>query len=208
MIQVSPIRVLVVDDHPVVRDGIASILNRREDMTVVGEASNGKEAIDLFKENLPDVTLMDIAMPVMGGLEAIETIRKDFPSAKIIVLTTYAGDEDIYRAFQLGAMGYILKEAPVQELTEAIQKVYEGKRHIPSVIAAKLSERISEPELTHRELEVLKLLAGGKSNSQIAEFCHITTRTVKAHISAIISKLNVTNRTEAVAKAIERGFIH
>lgn len=203
----SEIRVLIVDDHPVVREGLAAMIERRQDMTVVGEASDGQEALALFRAYRPDVTLMDLRMPGMGGVETIGAIRAEFPDARIIVLTTYDGDEDVYRGLQAGAMAYLLKDAPREELLEAIRAVHGGQMRIPPDVASKLAERIMGPELTAREMDVLRLIVAGKANREIGAELSITEGTVKAHVNNILGKLGVSDRTQAVTTALRRGLV-
>lgn len=202
-----PIRVLLADDHPVVREGLAALLNRRLDTTVIGEVANGQEAVDFFRRTQPDVTLMDLRMPIMGGVEAIHAIRAEFPAARIIVLTTYDGDEDIYRALQAGAQGYLLKDAPREELLAAVHAVHDGQKCIPSALAAKLAERVFSPELTAREREVLALIVAGHSNREIGAALVISEGTVKAHVNSVLGKLGVNDRTQAVTAALRRGLV-
>jgi two-component system NarL family response regulator len=203
----SEIRVLIVDDHPVVREGLAAMIERRKDMTVVGEAGDGVEALAQFHVLRPDVTLMDLRLPGMSGVEAIDAIRAEFPDARIIVLTTYDGDEDIYRGLQAGAMAYLLKDAPREELLEAIRAVHAGQMRIPPDVASKLAERIMGPELTAREMDVLRLIAAGKTNKEIGAELNITEGTVKAHVNNILGKLGVSDRTQAVTTALRRGLV-
>ena len=202
------IRIMVVDDHPVVREGLAAMIDRQPDMTVVAEASDGRQAIERFDKMNPDVALMDLRMPVMSGVEAISEIRKRHPAARIIVLTTYDGDEDIYRALQAGAQGYLLKDMFRDELLDAIRAVHRGQRRIPAAIASRLAERIGGPELTARELEVLKLIVKGKSNREIGAHLAISEGTVKGHVNNILSKLGVNDRTQAATTALQRGIVH
>jgi two-component system NarL family response regulator len=199
---------MVADDHPMMREGIAALIGRRPGMQVVAEANNGREAIDLYREHKPDVTLMDLQMPVMTGVDAITAIREEFPSAHIIVLTTYDGDEDIYRSLVAGARGYLLKDASRDELLEAIRTVHNGKELMSPEIAAKLAQRIRKSELTARELEVLNQIAKGKSNLEIGSLLFISEGTVKAHVNNILAKLCVNDRTQAVITAIQRGIVH
>lgn len=201
------IRILIADDHPVVREGLAALIERRADMTVAAEAGNGREAVDRFREHRPDVTLMDLRMPQLDGVEAIGVIRQEFPAARVIVLTTYDGDEDIYRGLRAGAMAYLLKDAPREELLEAIRAVDAGQKRIPPEVAVKLTERMSSPTLTARELEVLRLLAQGKSNGEIGAVLFITEGTVKAHVNNILNKLGANDRTQAVTMALRRGIV-
>ena len=203
----SSIRLLIADDHAIVRDGLAAMMEQHDDMTVVGEASNGREAVERFQTLRPDVTLMDLRMPDMDGVEAIITIREVFPDARILVLTTYDGDEDIYRGLRAGAKGYLLKDAGRDRLLDAIRAVHAGRTHIAPDIAAKLAERMSGPELTAREREVLHLLAKGGSNQEIGATLFITESTVKTHINSILTKLQVPDRTQAVTTALRRGLV-
>lgn len=206
MSQEHSIRVLIADDHPVVRTGLALMLKYEPDMEAVAEASNGREAVELFRLHQPDVTLMDLRMPQMEGVEAIATIRAEFPAARIILLTTYDGDEDIYRGLRAGAKGYLLKDASCDELLEAIRVVHAGRSRIPPEVGAKLAERMSNPELSDREQEVVRLMATGKSNQEIGTALGITEGTVKFHVNNILSKLQVNDRTQAVIKALKRGI--
>jgi two-component system NarL family response regulator len=202
------IKVLVVDDHFVVRMGLTTLIDTQNDMTIVGEAANGKLGVELFKTRHPDVTLMDLRMPEMGGVEAIAAIRADHPDARIIVLTTFDGDEDIYRAFQAGARAYLLKDMHHDELLGAIRAVYQGQRFIPQAIATRLAERMPRSELTSRELEVLKLIVKGMSNKEIGAALSITEGTVKIHVNNVLGKLGVSDRTKAATTAIQRGIVH
>ena len=204
----ASIRVLITDDHPVVREGLASIIDRREDMTTVAQAGNGAEAVDLYRQHQPDIVLMDLRMPQMDGVTAICQIRQEAPDARIIVLTTYDGEEDIYRGLQAGAKGYLLKDAPREELLETIRAVHNGQTHIPSPVAVKLASRISQSPLTPREVEVLRLMVGGNSNQEIANALFIAEGTVKAHVNSILDKMKVNDRTQAVTAAIRRGLVH
>jgi two-component system, NarL family, response regulator len=201
-----PIRILVVDDHPVVRQGLVGMLEEVPDLTVVGQACNGREAIEFFRQQQPDVTLMDLRMPEMDGVAAISAICAEFHQAQIVVLSTYDSDEDIYRGLRSGAKGYLLKDAEPEELLAAIRTVYSGKQYIPPDVGAKLAERMMSPQLSDRELEVLRLMAKGKSNQEISEELCIAERTVKFHINNIFSKLGVGDRTGAVIIALERGI--
>jgi two-component system, NarL family, response regulator len=201
-----PIRILVVDDHPVVRQGLVGMLEEVPDLTVVGQACNGREAIEFFRQQQPDVTLMDLRMPEMDGVAAISAICAEFHQAQIVVLSTYDSDEDIYRGLRSGAKGYLLKDAEPEELLAAIRTVYSGKQYIPPDVGAKLAERMMSPQLSDRELEVLRLMAKGKSNHEISEELCIAQRTVKFHINNIFSKLGVGDRTGAVIIALERGI--
>ena len=207
MTKENPIRILIADDHPVVREGLASMIERRPDLTVVGQAASGQEAVYLYRELLPDVTLMDLRMPGMDGVEAISTICHEFPVARIIVVTTYDGDEDIYRAVQAGAKGYLLKDAGRDALIETIRAVHRGETHLPMELATKLVERMTAPDMTSREREVLRLMALGRSNQEIGTQLFITEGTVKAHVNSILTKLGVSDRTQAVTTALRRGII-
>ncbi|MGR3276206.1 response regulator transcription factor [Acaryochloris sp. 'Moss Beach'] len=200
------IRLLVVEDHPVVRHGIIAILSQAEDMDVIAEAENGLEAIDQYQKHQPDITLMDLRMPHLEGVEAIARIRAQTSKAQIIILTTYDTDEDIYRGLQAGARGYILKDTTATELIHAIRTVHGGKRYIPSEVALKLADRIDDSDLTDRELEVLQLLSKGNSNQEIAAALTISEGTVKFHINNILSKLGVKDRTQAVIVALKKGL--
>jgi DNA-binding NarL/FixJ family response regulator len=202
------IRVLIADDHGVVREGLVSMIQRNKaDMTVVGEASNGRETVELWKLHRPDVTLMDLRMPELDGVDAIREIRACDDKARIIVLTTFDGDEDIYRAIQAGAKGYLLKDVPREALMDSIRRVHAGQTSVPVDIVAKLAERVSGETLSKREIEVLKLMARGKSNKEIGATLFISEGTVKSHGKAIFAKMNVASRTEAVAEATRRGLL-
>jgi len=201
------IRVLISDDHPFMREGLAAVIDYKSDMTVVGQACNGYEAIALFRQQQPDITLMDLRMPKLSGVEAIETICAEFNHARIVVLTTYDRDEDIYRGLRAGAKGYVLKDAEPDELLHAIRVVHKGQQYIPSAVGAKLAERIGNPELSDRELEVLRLMATGKSNLEISTELSIAEGTVKFHMKNILSKLGVSDRTQAMIVALKRGII-
>ena len=203
----SRISVLIADDHSVVREGLVSLIGRRADMTVVGEASNGREAVDLWKKLRPNVTLLDLRMPELDGVGAIRQIREHEEGARILVLTTFDGDEDIYRAIQAGAKGYLLKDVPREALMDCIRRVHAGETCVPVHLAAKLAERVSGETLSAREIDVLKLMAQGKSNKEIGSALFISEGTVKSHVKAIFAKMNVISRTEAVATATRRGLI-
>ncbi|AFZ06969.1 two component transcriptional regulator, LuxR family [Oscillatoria nigro-viridis PCC 7112] len=205
--QSTTIRILIVDDHSIVRQGLATIINRDPEMTVIAQAEDGQQAIACFTEHQPDVTLMDLRMPQMGGVEAITAICTQFKPARIIVLTTYDGDEDIYRGLQAGAKGYLLKDAKPNELLNAIRMVNRGQQYIPPEVGAKLVQRMSNPELSDRELEVLRLMGQGMSNSDIATALTIGESTVKSHVNRILSKLGVSDRTQAVITAVKRGIV-
>lgn len=201
------IRILVADDHSVVREGLVSLIKRKADMAVVGEASNGREAVDLWKEHRPDVALLDLRMPELEGVGAIKEIREVDESARIIVLTTFDGDEDIYRAIKAGAKAYLLKDTAREALMECIRKVHAGETCIAPALAAKLAERVSGEALSTRELEVLQRIAAGRSNKEIGTELFISEGTVKSHVKSIFAKLDVISRTEAVATASRRGLI-
>ena len=202
------IRVLVADDHPVVRTGLAAVVVQQADLDLVAEAENGQRAIALYREHQPDVCLMDLRMPVMDGIEAIQTITTEFPGARILALTTYEGDADIRRALDAGARGYLLKDMLLTDVIEAIRAVHRGERVIPNPVAVKLAEFPERSELTDRELEVLQLVARGLSNKQVARVLGRTDETVKIHLKNVFTKLTVADRTEAVTVALIRGLIH
>ncbi|MBD2524670.1 response regulator [Nostoc sp. FACHB-133] len=206
MSQSTAIRVLIVDDHSIVRQGLAAMIENEPDMTVVGQAGNGQEAIAQYRQLQPDVTLIDLRMPQINGVDAIVAICAEFTHARIIVLTTYDGDEDIYRALRAGAKGYLLKDAEPDALLNAIHIVHIGQQYIPSEVAAKLVQRMNIPELTEREQEVVCQMARGLSNQDIAAALNITESTVKFHINRILSKLGVSDRTQAVITALKRGL--
>jgi DNA-binding NarL/FixJ family response regulator len=201
------IGVLIADDHSVVREGLVSLIGRKADMMVVGEAGNGREAVDLWKEHRPDVTLLDLRMPELDGAGAIKEIRSVDEKARIIVLTTFDGDEDIYRAIQAGAKGYLLKDVPRGALMDCIRRVHAGETCVPVDLAAKLAQRVGGETLSAREIEVLKLMAQGKSNKEIGSALFISEGTVKSHVKAVFAKMNVISRTQAVASATRRGLI-
>jgi len=199
--------IMLVDDHYLVRVGLASVIALEADMTVCGEASTGEQAIGLFRTRRPTVTLMDLRLPGMSGLKTTEAIRAEFPDARIIVLSTYVSDEEIYAALQAGAMAYLVKSVGREELTQAIRKAAAGRRHIPAELATRLADRMSRAQLSTRELDVLRLLVGGKRNREIASVLDITEGTVKLHVSSILGKLGVVDRTEAVTVALQRGIV-
>jgi DNA-binding NarL/FixJ family response regulator len=202
------IRIMVVEDHHVVRQGLVALLKGTPDMEVIAEAQDGAQAVERFRQHRPDITLMDLRMPNLGGAQATEAIRKEFPQARIIVLTTYDGDEDIYRAIQAGARGYLLKDMFGEELMEAIRAVHAGKSRIPAAVAERLADRMGGPNLTARELSVLQLIVKGKSNKEIADELGIFESTVKTHVNNILSKLDVNDRTQAATTALQRGIVH
>jgi DNA-binding NarL/FixJ family response regulator len=206
--ETKKIRIMVIDDQAVVRQGFVSLISTVLDMEIVAEGSNGREAVELFRQHQPDITLIDLRMPLMSGVEAIAEIRREFPGARIIVLTTYDGDEDIYRSVQAGAQGYLLKDMFFEELESAIRKVHGGARLIPGSVAERLAARMSSSELTGRELEVLRQIVDGKSNKEIANVLSISEATVKSHINNILSKLGVSDRTQAATRALQRGIVH
>jgi len=201
-------KVMVVDDHPLMRVGVASIVNARSDMLVVAQTGTGEEAVTLFQRHTPDVTLMDLRLPGMSGVDAIRAIRKTHSQARFVVLTTYEGDADIHQALEAGAQGYVIKGMPYQTLVDALHRVYRGERFLPPPVARALASRMPDSDLSAREREVLSLLANGKSNKDIASLLGITEATVKCHVSAILLRLNVSDRTEAVVTALQRGLVH
>ncbi|MDZ8105612.1 MAG: response regulator transcription factor [Nostoc sp. DedQUE12a] len=203
----NPIRILIVDDHPVVRQGLAAMIDREPDMAVVGQVCNGCEAVAAFRQNQPDVTLMDLRMPEMDGVAAITAICNEFENSRIIVLTTYDGDEDIYRGLKAGAKGYLLKDAEPDELLAAIRVVNAGQKYIPASVGAKLAERVGILQLSPRELEVIRLMATGKTNQEIGAVLQISEGTVKYHVNNILSKLGVSDRIQAVITALKRGIV-
>jgi two-component system NarL family response regulator len=202
------IRVLIAEDHTVVRDGLVAIIKQEPDMDVVAETGDGREAADLWKKHRPDITLMDLRMPGLDGVSAIYQIRAADPNARIIVLTTYDGDEDIYRGMRAGAKSYMLKDVRREELFKCIRDVHAGRTFLPPAVAAKLAERLPAEELTPRELKVLQLLGAGKTNKVIGADLVISEVTVKSHVQSLFRKLNVLSRTEAIAVANRRGLLH
>ncbi len=203
----SVIRVLLADDHSILGKGLSMLLECESDITVVGQACGGREAIELFRQHQPDVMLIDLRMPDVSGLDAIAAIRAEFSHARIIVLTIHDGDDDIYRALRAGAMGYLLKGSQLEELVIAIRTVYQDRSFIPTQVAAKLAKRLTRPELSDRELEVLRLMTKGKTNPQISAVLNITESTVRFHINHILRKLDVSDRTQAVITAVDRGIV-
>ena len=203
----SQIRVFSVDDHRLLREGIAALVNNQPDMVLIGQASTGSEAIQLFKEYLPDVTLLDLRLPDMSGIDTLIAIRTAFPNARVIMLTTFEGDVEIHRALQAGASGYLLKNMPPSELLDVIRLVHAGKKRIPPEIASQLAEHMADEALTEREVEVLQQVAGGNKNRDIANKLFISEETVKVHVKHIMEKLGAADRTQAVAIGIRRGII-
>ena len=201
------IRILSVDDHPIVRGGIAALIASQSDMELVAEAANGGEAVELFREHDPDVTLMDLQMPAMNGIDAMGAIRGEFPQARIIVLTSYAGDVQVVRALKAGARAYLLKGLLRKELLETIRAVHAGQKRIPPQVAAEVAEHTTDDALTSREIDVLRLIAGGNANKEIAAQLSITEETVKGHVRSILAKLGANDRTHAVTLGLKRGII-
>lgn len=204
----DPIRILVVDDHPLMRVGIAAIIDAQADMTVIGQASTTEEAVQTFAQLRPDITLMDLRLPGAGGVIAIRALRQRDPEARVMVLTTYEGDEDIFQALQAGAVGYLVKGMSHDLLVKGLRHVHSGKRYIPSQVAERLRQRNPNSVLSERERQVLQLLARGRSNKGIAAALGVTEATVKCHVSVILNTLNAQDRTEAVVIALERGLVH
>lgn len=203
----TPIRLLIADDHPVTREGFALILGTQADMRVVAQASDGREAVDLYAAHRPDVAVLDVQMPVLGGADATEKIVSRFPEARVMLLTTYDGDEDIYRGMKAGARAYLLKETPSEEIFAAIRTVHEGRRYLSPSVGARLAERFEGDRLTDRQIDVLRLMCTGLANKQIADRLGIGEGTVKTHVNAIFEKLGVESRTEAVVVAQKRGWL-
>jgi len=202
------IDVLICDDHPIMQIGIAAIIQSQPDMRVIAQAGTAQEAIRMFQKHHPDITLMDLRLPDTSGAEAIRAIRRSAPAARVIVLTTYEGDEDIHQALEAGAMGYLIKGMPHEVLVDAVRKVHAGRRFLPRPITLALASRMPDGELSAREKQVLSLLVKGKSNHEIADELDIKEATVKSHVSAILMRLNVTDRTQAVVTALQRGLAH
>jgi two-component system, NarL family, response regulator len=204
---IKPIRLLVADDHPIVRQGLVAILNDQPDMNVVAEVNNGQQAIEQFRIHQPDVAILDLKMPEVGGVEAIDTIRSEFPTAAIIMFSIYETDEDVYRGLRAGAKAYLLKDTPCQEILEVIRTVSGGQRYIPAGIGTKLAARMERPDLSDRENQVLALMAQGKKNKDIAGELNISDNTVKFHVTNITMKLGASDRTHAVVNALQQGII-
>lgn len=202
------IRVLIADDHPIVREGLRTLVSRQADMKIVAEAATGREAVEQCVRHKPDVALIDLRMPELSGVEAIGAIRARVPGVRAIVLTTYDGNEDIYRSLRAGARAYLLKDAPREELLSCIRMVHEGKTWISPLAAANLAARLSEEELTPREIEVLRLIVAGKSNKEIGAALFVTEGTIKLHVNHLLRKLKVSGRTEAIRYAVQRGIVH
>jgi len=203
----KPIRIALVDDHPILRQGIAALISDQPDLQLVGQASNGLEAIEQFRLHRPDVMLMDLQMPGMNGIDAMSAIRGEFPDARFVVLTTYTGDVQIVRALKAGARAYLLKSLLHRELLETIRAVHAGHKRIPPEVAAELADHAADDQLTAREIEVLRLIAAGNANKIVADRLSITEETVKAHVKNILSKLDANDRTHAVTIALKRGII-
>jgi len=207
MPEAPKIRVFTVDDHPLLHEGVATVIRNQPDMQLVGEAVSGRDAVQRFRQYAPDVTLMDLRLPDMSGIDAMIAIRSEFPEARVIILTTFAGDVEIQRALEAGARAYMLKSMPPKDLVEIIRQVHAGKKRIPAEIAAHLAEHYSDEALTGREVEVLEQIAGGSRNRDIAEKLFITEETVKVHVKHIMEKLGASDRTQAVAIGVRRGII-
>jgi len=202
------IRILIVDDHALLRAGLTASLGAEPDMEIVAAASNGQEAVELFRQHQPDIIVMDLKMPVMGGVEAIRAIRGQSPAARVVVLSTYEGDDDIYRALQAGAASYLLKDTLAEDLVRVIREIFAGGRPLPPPVAQRLADRMLQPELTARELDVLRLIARGMRNKEIAARLGIGDETTQGHVKNILAKLGLHDRTEAVAVAVRRGIVH
>ncbi|MFB2897012.1 response regulator [Aerosakkonemataceae cyanobacterium BLCC-F50] len=203
----QPIRILLADDHPIVRDGLAAILDAESDLNVIGQASNGSEAVELFRLHQPDVAILDLHMPQMSGVDAISAIRAEFPNPCIIMFTVYDGDEYIYQGLRAGAKSYLLKNTPIDEILEVIRTVATGEKHIPAQVGKKLAERLELTQLSDRECQVLQLMSTGKTNRGISEVMGVSESAVKFHVNNILTKLGVSDRTHAVVTALKRGII-
>jgi DNA-binding NarL/FixJ family response regulator len=201
------IRVLSVDDHPLLSEGIATMINSQPDMQLISQASSGSEAIQQYRQHRPDVTLMDLRLPDVSGIDAMIAIRTEFPEARVVMLTTFEGDVEIQRALQAGARGYLLKNMPPSEILDVIRHVHAGKKRVPPQVAAQIAEHMSDEDLTAREVEVLRKIAGGNRNKDIADLLFISEETVKVHIKHIMDKLGAKDRTQAIAIAVRRGII-
>ena len=208
MTEVRKIRILIVDDHPLMRVGVAAIIDGRPNMQTVAQACTGEEAVTLYEQHLPDITLMDLRLPGMSGVDAIRAIRRRHPQARFVVLTTYEGDEDIHQALEAGTQGYIIKGMPYDSLIQALERVHAGGRFLPPPVKRALASRTPDSELSHRERQVLQLLATGNSNRSIGELLGITEATVKSHVSTILMRMNAGDRTQAVVSALQRGLVH
>jgi DNA-binding NarL/FixJ family response regulator len=208
MLTNRPISVLVVDDHPLMRVGISAIIDGRPNMATVAQAGTGEEAVELYEKHLPDVTLMDLRLPRMSGVDTIRTIRRLNGQARFVVLTTYEGDEDIHQALEAGAQGYIIKGMPYESLIDALERVHAGGHFLPSPVKRALASRTPDSELSQRERQVLQLMATGNSNKKIGDLLGITEATVKCHVSTILMRMNASDRTQAVVSALQRGLVH
>ena len=207
MSESTRIRVFSVDDHPLLREGIAAIINSQADMELTVQAATGREALQLYRQHLPDVTLLDLRLPDMTGIDVLIAIRNEFPDARVIMFTTFEGDVEIQRAMEAGARGYVLKNMPPRELVELIRQAHSGRKRVPAEVAAKLAEHLGEERLTQREVDVLRHLAGGNRNRDIAERLFISEETVKVHVKHVMEKLGASDRTQAVVIALRRGII-